>query len=158
MPLVPAVRVGPHPARSSISHAARCRACRGECGACRTFIACSPPLGFLPPRGRRERYFPAVTTTTFFARVLNRSPSACTTVIETYPVLPVLMSRTVPPLPSCVPPMTLHRAPSTSLPGCFLLIWFVPSPACTSGRRKSTAASRERICPVERDEGPSGID
>ena len=53
--------------------------------------------------------------TTFFASVLNRSPTGWTTVIVTYPVLLVLTSLTVPDLPSWTPPITLHLAPSLRL-------------------------------------------
>ena len=55
------------------------------------------------------------TITTFLASVLNLSPFACTTVMETYPVFPVFISLTTPDLPACLPPMTLHPAPSFSL-------------------------------------------
>ncbi len=52
---------------------------------------------------------------TFFASVLNLSPFACTTVMETYPVFPVLISLTTPDLPACLPPKTLHREPSDNV-------------------------------------------
>ena len=45
-------------------------------------------------------------TRTFRARVLNRSPLDWTTVMDTWPVLPVLMSLMVPDFPLCTPPMT----------------------------------------------------
>lgn len=54
--------------------------------------------------------------TTFLARVLNLAPFGCFTVMETWPDFPVLISCAVPVFPTCVPPITLHRAPS--------LIWF----------------------------------
>ena len=65
---------------------------------------------------------------TFFAKVLNRSPFGWTTVMVTCPVLLVLMSLTVPFLPSCVPPMTLHWAPSFSLLECLAFIFGVLLP------------------------------
>lgn len=52
--------------------------------------------------------------TTFLARVLNRSPLARTTVTDTNPVLPVLMSLTVPDFPTWTPPTTLQCAPSVT--------------------------------------------
>jgi hypothetical protein len=54
------------------------------------------------------------TTSTFLARVLNLTPLAGTTVIVTWPVLLVLMSRMVPDLPLWVPAITLHWAPSVT--------------------------------------------
>src|SRR6187402_54921 len=58
-----------------------------------------------------DRYVrPTACTTTFFAKVLKRSPSFCTTVIVTAPVLLVLMSLTVPDLPACVPATTVQES------------------------------------------------
>src|SRR5262245_26953466 len=44
-------------------------------------------------------------------------------VMVTCPVVLVLMSRTVPRLPSCVPPTTLHCEPSFRLLGCLAFIF-----------------------------------
>ena len=44
----------------------------------------------------------------------------------TWPVLLVLMSLTMPDLPVCTPPRTLHRAPSLSLPGGLAFISIDP--------------------------------
>ena len=51
-----------------------------------------------PPQGDKGCSYRSMTT--FFARVLNPSPFGWTTVTVTYPVLLVLMSLTVPALPS----------------------------------------------------------
>src|SRR5436305_14776559 len=59
----------------------------------------------------------AYRTSTFLARVLNLTPSPWTTVMETYPVFPVLISLTIPDFPSCVPRITLQLAPSFNLLG-----------------------------------------
>lgn len=56
---------------------------------------------------------------TFLARVLNLSPSAWTTVIVTAPVLLVLMSRTIPDFPACVPAVTVQASPSLTSPAGF---------------------------------------
>ena len=68
-------------------------------------------------------YAVSASTTTFLARVLNLTPFGCFTVMETWPVFPVLISCTVPVFPACVPPMTLHRAPSCSWPVVFVFIF-----------------------------------
>ena len=54
-----------------------------------------------------------LTMITFFARVLHLWPFDCTTVMDTcLYIFPIFISLTVPDLPACTPPMTLHFAPS----------------------------------------------
>ena len=54
---------------------------------------------------------PAQSATALRARVLSRTPSACLTVIVTWPVLLTWRSSTVPDLPACVPATTRQATP-----------------------------------------------
>ena len=61
---------------------------------------------------QRRSHVARFSTLTFLARVLNRWPPRCTTVIVIWPVLLTLRSWTVPVLPACLPAVTTERTPN----------------------------------------------